>query len=385
MYDSNFVVYSSSFIRCNLRNDSNRIFSGTSIADDVGDEREVNERNRSHSANVMTLVDAYSNRMERRIWLKDEIYAEYKEQLLSLSLHTFARMFRVCLYGDSRNKVSVYDYPTVVCFYPRFSSTSTGSDYLSYCRTSLIKYKPWIGSDDYVWRTELSKDASEEERDVYRSLIVNEWKDWLIYMEQNNIPFPEELRCRMDEHLNSNDHNDNDEGGIGVPSVHHVNEGNGLTNENPVLGQDSLNTGIALMQRFCSGDDDDFMRWDRDHNWDILVNDYPSYHTLDKVKEFYDKVVKDGTSESCRRYVDRSTLANEEQLRAHDVCIRACLLKEFDCVSSTDGGSDISRLQTVTGVGGTGKSYVIDAIVTTLVESHEFELDHIALFAPTGK
>lgn len=50
--------------------------------------------------------------------------------------------------------------------------------------------------------------------------------------------------------------------------------------------------------------------------------------------------------------------------------VKACLDKDEGCKSSTDGGEGIGRLQILLGEGGTGKSYSIDAVITTLMNEH---------------
>eukprot|EP00563_Minutocellus_polymorphus_P006490 CAMPEP_0181033346 /NCGR_PEP_ID=MMETSP1070-20121207/7207_1 /TAXON_ID=265543 /ORGANISM="Minutocellus polymorphus, Strain NH13" /LENGTH=196 /DNA_ID=CAMNT_0023110765 /DNA_START=504 /DNA_END=1092 /DNA_ORIENTATION=+ len=56
-----------------------------------------------------------------------------------------------------------------------------------------------------------------------------------------------------------------------------------------------------------------------------------------------------------------------------------------DKTSSTDSGDGIGRLQLLLGKGGCGKSYVLDAVLTTLAEVHDVHLDEVAVFGTTGK
>ena len=54
--------------------------------------------------------------------------------------------------------------------------------------------------------------------------------------------------------------------------------------------------------------------------------------------------------------------------------------------SSTDGGDGIGRLQLLIGSGGSGKSYVLDAAITTLQKLYNWnDTNMIGVFATTGK
>ena len=139
-----------------------------------------------------------------------------------------------------------------------------------------------------------------------------------------------------------------------------------------------------MLRRFGLVSEDSFLQWDHDHDWQKLVHDYDESHTIENIESFYSRIINDGVCEDVRRIIPRESLKNDEQRRAHDLCVRSCLLEGEGRLSQTDGGDDVHRLQIVVGEGGTGKSYVIDAIVTTLTTEYGFDECHIALFAPTG-
>ena len=361
------------------------IFTGNASNNDVGVESASDQNSKKEgSACLKSLVDVYGSRMEKSQWASTDVYDSWKDKLSDMSLHVFGRHFRVSKYKQNRNKISYYQCPTVVVFYPRYPSSPSSDSYTSYCRVSLMKYKPWTRDDDSIWKENEPESANDDEHNRYNNTIRNAWDSWLEHMIVNDIPFPEELRCRMEEHINSGVGSTEDESGLGVPSVHHVNEGDGTANGNAIEGMDSLNTGDRLLRRFGFEQEDGFLRWDSDHNWNELVHEYPEDCTNSNVLEFYTRIVKSGCGESERRDILRSSLKNDEQRQAHDLCVRACLLEHNERISSTDGGDDIGRLQLVIGEGGTGKSYVIDAIVTTLIEKYGFNLSEIGIFAPTG-
>eukprot|EP00957_Ditylum_brightwellii_P125360 9554536-Ditylum_brightwellii.AAC.1 len=79
------------------------------------------------------------------------------------------------------------------------------------------------------------------------------------------------------------------------------------------------------------------------------------------------------TSNYMRRQLCRNQL-NQNQCLIHDLVVRSTLLPSGK--SSTDGGSDVGRLHNLLGQGGGGKSYAIDAILTTLTSEHNFTADN---------
>ena len=64
--------------------------------------------------------------------------------------------------------------------------------------------------------------------------------------------------------------------------------------------------------------------------------------------------------------------------------VSSCL-QEDPSGSSTDEGDGIGRLQLLLGEGGVGKSFVIDAVLTTLKSKHDWSEDNFSVYATTGK
>ena len=83
-----------------------------------------------------------------------------------------------------------------------------------------------------------------------------------------------------------------------------------------------------------------------------------------------------------RRQVEYEEL-NERQKIAHNMILSSCL--QDPNVSRTDGGSGIGRLQMLLGEGGCGRSFVIDAVITSLKCRHNWNDDNFSIYATTGK
>eukprot|EP00957_Ditylum_brightwellii_P043003 3257514-Ditylum_brightwellii.AAC.1 len=88
------------------------------------------------------------------------------------------------------------------------------------------------------------------------------------------------------------------------------------------------------------------------------------------------------TSNYVRRQLFRNQL-NQNQCMIHDLVVRCTLLPSGQ--SSSDGGSDVGRLHILLGQGGGGKSYAINAIITTLTSEHNYNADNYKVCATTGK
>eukprot|EP00957_Ditylum_brightwellii_P208786 15358929-Ditylum_brightwellii.AAC.1 len=88
------------------------------------------------------------------------------------------------------------------------------------------------------------------------------------------------------------------------------------------------------------------------------------------------------TSNHVRRQLFINQL-NQNQCMIHDLVARSTLFPSGK--SSTDGGSDLSRLHILLVQGSGGKSYDIDVILTTLTSEHNFTADNYKVCATIGK
>ena len=75
---------------------------------------------------------------------------------------------------------------------------------------------------------------------------------------------------------------------------------------------------------------------------------------------------------------------NDKQRIAHDMMVQACTIDEGE-ISETDGGTEFQRLKVLLGAGKTGKSLVIDAVITTLSKKYKWSDKLFLMHATTGK
>eukprot|EP00957_Ditylum_brightwellii_P210475 15365016-Ditylum_brightwellii.AAC.1 len=143
-----------------------------------------------------------------------------------------------------------------------------------------------------------------------------------------------------------------------------------------------MNNDKGLINNDATDPDVVQFQWNQNHDWTKLENNYDDNFLNISATKQYESLLLNATSEYQRRHVECNNLKGN-QILAHDMAVRSTLLSPNE--SSTDGGEDIGRLQMMLGQGGGGKSYVIDAIITTLIERHQFTEDNYKVCATTGK
>ena len=124
------------------------------------------------------------------------------------------------------------------------------------------------------------------------------------------------------------------------------------------------------------------MQWHEDYDWVNSPCTYGQRLTTAQAKAQFDEFKSIAQVSQGRRQINSVDL-NELQKAAHDMIVSACLLNEGE--SSTDGGDNIGRLHMLLGAGGCGKSFVIDAVITTLTSNHGWNKDKYSVHATTGK
>ena len=141
----------------------------------------------------------------------------------------------------------------------------------------------------------------------------------------------------------------------------------------------------AYLQYVAEQDADDIndveIRWDKEHNFYELHNEYEDELDAEIISKMYEEVMNSNRVIN-RRTVCR-TMLNLKQGMSHDLIIRALNLQVGQ--SKTDGGDDVSRLQLIIGKGGAGKSYVLDSVISTFKREYAYDDENYLIMAPTGK
>ena len=102
---------------------------------------------------------------------------------------------------------------------------------------------------------------------------------------------------------------------------------------------------------------------------------------MDVLTHSYSNLLLNNTLTDTRPIVCSLTL-NVRQKYIYDATVRACNLLQEE--SSTDGGTEIGRLLILLGQGGSGKSYTINTIITTLQNTFNYTDFNYTIFVTVG-
>jgi len=303
----------------------------------------------------MSIVDAYAHRLDPDIWITPRSLENDlgRNTLRTMNLMRFCGHHYVGATGVNYNKIGIKANRVVPIFFPTISST--GPMRFDYCRYALMKYKPWLLNPNVLWGC--CDDASP-------ITISENWEAYIALMGDNA---PDKLRREMDAYNRAQRNT--------VIPVYHAQEGsNGSAGDVPNVEDDVLlhddGAIFDIVQQRDDEEEDHIIEWDEQHDW--TNRNHPDLNE-DEITVKLQRAM-DGFSDRARTEVNYDTLS-PEQKNAHDMVILGC----------TNTDAIVGNLQIIIGQGGCGKSYTIDAIVTSLKNKHEWTDDNFYLYATTGK
>ena len=327
---------------------------------------------------IMTRIDAYAVRSDARMW---KLPSDYQEaDLESITLQQFCLMYKVSQHGQSKNKICKDTVKYVINFFPSPSSDQRNSErYTEYCKYALMKHRPWAGCVDNAWG---GSDATSSD-------IKKSWNDFLATFDPTDSSrlIPDTLRRAYDLHQRAsktrgqgNDHEDainaNEEGsyfsGDALPGA----------SEDDAC-QDQPDMMQLLQDRMMDDIDVADIEWDQGHDWSPSRELFDVDALLLKLEQFKSRP----SVHRNRRNIQYEQL-NERQRIAHNMVIHACtpiIVNEEEEGLTRDDTRNIGKLQILLGAGGTGKSYVIDSVITKLKEQHNWTENDYSIYATTGK
>ena len=350
------VRCSHQFITVNLKNDLHRI--------DAAEEGKQEVR-------IMSTVDAYGRRLDRDLWNRFEVDAKNVD-LRNMPLNKFVGHFKVGERGKLKNKIRQHDKKKMVAkFVPQVSHNAVGDQLVEYHKYSLAKYRPWTGEFSNAWG---GPEASNDE-------IKGLWEAFVEKLLATDQPIPDmlsrEIRASklarilrksgnknpMDSDKSDSEDDWDDEqqddwmAAGGIPPPADINLGG-------VDCMDTTSTSIV---------------WDRQYDRSVLQHEQ-SY--ADNFRDIFPvtfrKMCKTQTGgHHTQEDVERSAL-NEEQNIIHDMIEEACTVTDLP-------EDEHGRLFILRGVGGTGKSHTLKALLTTLRNKHGFTENDYLILATTGK
>ena len=232
-------------------------------------------------------------------------------------------------YTVNDNDVKLRPQPVIVRTFPSYSYNPQGENYSLYCRFQLLKYHPWSNSTFYTWQT---GDATEHEN-------VDSYKELLRTPEgQANIPtFAEELERAQLYHHQNDPPSDEDE-----DSAHHEEQEDWM-----VLCQ--LHQDLSTVSNSPN-----------DVDWAYYCRMLPPATIIEAAEWIQTtKVNMHGQGLTTqRRTVDITTLNREQSI--------AYLIVQHHHSSLSLNQQPLPLRMIVCGTAGTGKSYLINAIVQCL-------------------
>jgi hypothetical protein len=316
---------------------------GAAAAADGGAERR---------ALLPTVEEAYGQRLDPAAWQRGAALspAGLQEQ----SLRDFGARFFV---GRDGKIVAHQDGERIMIFYPALSSHREGNPrFHEYCMYYLVAHKPWVGTRHNAW-------GGAPGQELCADTIVAAYDAFVEELRAAGRPVPGTIH----QHLQAARHVVRQQGG------QEEEEGEFWELEQPA--DDGANSAGAhdawmdmcrqvLLQQPGGGDIDELQcEWDQQADWvggtEVLAN------LTDEQKTALGTALSDAKRngehqlrQRERRVVLPDTL-NAEQRLAHDLVLVAC-------TGGLDGGPLEQRLLMLTGLAGTGKSWTIDAIVSSL-------------------
>lgn len=322
-------------------------------------------------ATIMSMIRAYGSRLELSNWPEGRM----PEHLCKLSLQQFASKYYVGRSGKLKGKLQPHrsGRKKVMKFLPRFSHNPSGAKYWQYCKYALVQFQPWAGS--------INQDSPWPEG-TRKKEMIKAWEDFVDKLRNSGQPVPDQLSrairdkmvSRIDKRRGNGDSPEDDE-----------EDKEDEEDEEEWMAMSSGKYVANLQEEALLGDgldpSDVSIPWNKDHDWTKLQNVYPDGFTYSFPSQF-EQMRKSFKSQAQRPTQEKSDL-NPEQKLAHDIMVMA--VKQFVRDGSSCSSQNKGRLLIVRGVGGTGKSFVINATLTTLSRECGLSEEDFLVMATTAK
>jgi len=123
---------------------------------------------------VRGLLEAYARRMDQGEWAPQGRERPAVSDVAAMNFCEFAATFKL----DRQQKIVAHTRDNrVVTFQPYFSNSATSPVYPDYCRSQLVKYRPWAGDLHNGWVGQPGETADTTD-DAARSNMVTQWRTW---------------------------------------------------------------------------------------------------------------------------------------------------------------------------------------------------------------
>ena len=323
------------------------------------------------------IIDYYEyHRLDKDSWADPTVFHLIEEQLIRISLHQFVRLYSISLKSDNRKIVLRRNSEkTIPIFSPEINSLRTNPSYWAYCWISLRKYKPYIGDpesvydgsiDDAVRHTHLDKHTPANE---IQNKIINAWETYVLENSANtatatsNDGLQREIdrlrqKGELDEIIResqlSNDHS------LSVDAENQLDyfEVCQRLRDDEFHGLESLQW--ANQFDFTTPNEnyksEEFSKQHIDQQWFNLVQLNPNAMMMTNINP---SVIHQRPN---RRIVELAQ-CNVQQREAALVWKQICVQQNAIPQGSVPEDRFICNAMIINGVGGTGKSFLIDAML----------------------
>jgi hypothetical protein len=335
----------------------------------------VNEVNTSGTvgepAMFLNVVDVYALRCEGNRWFDIALFSSESSHLPEMNLSIFSKYFSVSKgkikkrAGNPENIVVVYS--------PNLSSEASGCNFWKYCLTHMYKFKAFCGFKENCFLGE--KDSCSDIEEVGEEIKIA-------------------ITDAYDQFMSDNIVHNNTDGGFGGDSINirvdelrrgveMAEDRDGLSGGGEAFERDERDLDFADLCEHPAGAIGDVadlvagFAWSEDHDFHSLpVEEYSADEfSVPFVKAKWNEIVRTRGNRDCSRRKIALDQLNVQQRSAADAFFHMY------------NGSGDNRSMLLVGTAGTGKSFVIDAIVTKLLEGQPQDGGNkkVLVLAPTGK
>ena len=326
-----------------------------------------------------TILDLYSSRMHASKWVNYRLFHEYRTLSMDMNLVHFAKTFRavrgkITHIGETSNRI-------IPIFSPDISCTDKKSEHFyKYALISLLKHKPWNTKMQMLYNgTNDVPSSLDEMHDCEKELVINAFQE---FFRDEDLP----TYC-LDSPM--------------LRELHRVQGDLSGSTINSILSMENLDSIDEALKYKADNDFDDDESWGDNNYWDKDAT-FPkmlnTYADNEEIKEERIDEVKRQNKESSPNHerpaiylkdFTNGDIGSIQQKEVIETFLKMCGLGKDEKGNFIDNdSSNQTNVLLCPGPAGTGKSYVIDCIITEIKLRYEekFQISaEVLVLAPTGK
>ena len=354
------VSCSHSFLMINLKKISNLLDLSTLPANES--ELVTGRLSRTsvtgNEVSIVSIIEAYGKRHLESSYHVNTLNLLTISEIELMSFDEFVRLFYVGQKQSFKNLIIPHVKKNYVpVYYPSVTCDPLSPNFFEYCKYFLVKYRPWKLDVSNAWNNLTDNND-----------IVVYWENFVTYLKENDLTVPDHVRRQMDiytavEHLMPHNVDAVTNNTVADDDVNNSNANTQVEDFDIQLELNHMHANADNSGESHLDDDDVRIVWNDSHNW------YESCNEYELNADEYITTFKDYCSNSTANVtVNNNREISLDSLRSNQIVAHGIFVNNV--VSDTYEGG----LMCMYGMGGCGKSYVIDAIRTTLRNSHNKEV-----------